>query len=291
MTALTAGGCAMDAGVGELLDSADALADAEELRRRMQRDGYLLLRGLLDRDWVIDARRSIMQRLAAEGMLLDGSEPIDGIANPDKRNGFFPEAAKNNAELEKLLYTRNMMAFFQRFLNGPVRHFDYTWLRTVPPGVGTRSHCDVVYMGRGTPRLYTAWTPLGDIGFDLGGLMLLEGSNNNQRLRETYGRYDVDTFCENRPEIDGWKRAGQLTGDSNQVRRSLGGRWLSTEYRKGDVLIFSIFTVHASLDNHSDRIRLSSDSRYQLATEPADERWIGANPIAHSAAGKRGRIC
>ncbi len=121
--------------------------------------------------------------------------------------------------------------------------------------------------------------------------MVLEGSNNNQRLRETYGRYDVDTYCENRPEIHGWKQGGQLTGNSNQIRRSLGGHWLSGEFRMGDVLIFSVFTVHASLDNHSDRIRLSSDSRYQLASEPADERWIGPNPIAHSAAGKRGRIC
>jgi hypothetical protein len=37
--------------------------------------------------------------------------------------------------------------------------------------------------------------------------------------------------------------------------------------------------------------RLSSDSRYQLATEPADERWIGEHPIAHGAAGKKGEIC
>lgn len=291
MMTLTAGGCAIDQGVGKLVDSADASSHVEELRRRMERDGYLFLRGLLERDWVIDARRRVMQRLAAEGLLLEGTEPMDGIANPHKRNGFFPEAAKNNRELDRLLYAGNIMAFFERFLGGPVRHFDYTWLRTVPPGNGTRSHCDVVYMGRGTPKLFTAWTPLGDIGFDLGGLMVLEGSNNNHRLRETYGRYDVDTYCKNRPEINGWKRGGQLTGDSNQVRRSLGGRWLSTEYRMGDVLIFSIFTVHASLDNHSDRIRLSSDSRYQLASEPADERWIGPNPIAHSAAGKRGRIC
>ena len=42
-------------------------------------------------------------------------------------------------------------------------------------------------------------------------------------------------------------------------------------------------TVHAALDNLSEvnRCRLSSDSRYQLASEPADERWNGHNPIAH----------
>ena len=61
--------------------------------------------------------------------------------------------------------------------------------------------------------------------------------------------------------------------------------------RAGDVLIFSVFTVHASLDNRSDRVRLSSDSRYQPASKPADERWIGTNPIGHGHAGKIGKIC
>jgi len=50
-------------------------------------------------------------------------------------------------------------------------------------------------------------------------------------------------------------------------------------------------TVHASLDNPSGHVRLSSDSRCQPASEPADERWIGKNPIGHSTAGKRGHIC
>jgi hypothetical protein len=53
-----------------------------------------------------------------------------------------------------------------------------------------------------------------------------------------------------------------------------------------------VHTVHASLDNSTaDRMRFSSDSRYQPASLPADERWVGANPVGHGLAGKRGRIC
>jgi hypothetical protein len=59
----------------------------------------------------------------------------------------------------------------------------------------------------------------------------------------------------------------------------------------GDLLTFRMDTVHASTDNRTHRIRLSTDTRYQRASEPADERWIGENPIGHSQAGKRGRIC
>ncbi len=61
-------------------------------------------------------------------------------------------------------------------------------------------------------------------------------------------------------------------------------------YETGDVLIFGMFTVHASLDNCTDRIRLSTDTRYQLASEPIDERWVGEVP-GHSEGGKRGKIC
>ena len=59
----------------------------------------------------------------------------------------------------------------------------------------------------------------------------------------------------------------------------------------GDLLVFSMFTMHASTDNHTRRIRLSSDTRYQLAGEPVDERWIGEDPPAHGIHSKRGLIC
>jgi hypothetical protein len=37
--------------------------------------------------------------------------------------------------------------------------------------------------------------------------------------------------------------------------------------------------------------RRTAISHNQLASEPADERWIGPNPIAHGAAGKKGKVC
>jgi len=49
--------------------------------------------------------------------------------------------------------------------------------------------------------------------------------------------------------------------------------------------------IHASLDNQTNRFRLSSDSRYQLASEPADERWIGDKPPGHGPHVSKGVIC
>ena len=276
---------------GELRASNDRLRDVSVLRERMDREGYLFFRGLLDRETVLDARREVAERLAKEGYL-DPSEPLmNCVAAKNYKKSFMPEVTLKNSALRSVLYDGAMTEFFTRFLGGEIRHFDFTWFRAVAPGHGTASHCDIVYMGRGTKQLYTAWTPIGDVDFKQGGLMILESSNNNQRLRSTYGKMDVDTFCENKPGVHGWLRGGHLSRNPNHIRKMLGGRWLTTEYRAGDVLLFSAYTVHASLDNGSNQIRLSSDSRYQLASEPVDERWVGENPVGHGQAGKRGRIC
>jgi len=96
----------------------------------------------------------------------------------------------------------------------------------------------------------------------------------------------------NGAKVFGWTFSGTLSHNPPMVRNKFGGRWVTTEYRAGDFITFGMFTVHASLDNRTaDRLRISSDSRYQRASEPIDERWVGANPPGHTTAGKRGKIC
>ena len=74
-----------------------------------------------------------------------------------------------------------------------------------------------------------------------------------------------------------------------KYRKSLGGKWLTTDFKAGDLLLFTMHTMHCSLDNNSpdNRIRLSVDTRYQPADEPVDERWMGQNPVAHGDQAKR----
>ena len=276
-----------------MVDSGDALHDPETLRERMARDGYLYVPGMLDRAEVLAGRRSVMEKLAEGGFIKPGTDPIAGIYNPGSGNlGFRPDLAEGDGALNRVLYEGPMIRFFERYFEAEVLSFNFTWLRPVSPGPANASHCDVVYMGRGTTeKLFTVWTPFGDIDHAVGGLMILERSHLHEGLRNSYGQYDVDTYCTNRPHITGWKRGGNLTAGPNQLASSLGCRWAVTEFSAGDALIFTMHTVHAGLDNRSERIRLSTDTRYQPAHLPADERWVGPNPIAHSQAGKRGRIC
>jgi hypothetical protein len=299
---LRAGGFVLEGSadtLGWLRDSSNVVEDGSALRQQLAEDGYVLIRGALDRQEVLEARREVTRRLAELGLLDPAHDPMDAVAlkDPPNRGNLMRTLTVGNEPLHKVLYAGRMIEILRRLLaTDDVRHFDYTWFRAVSPGKGTPPHCDSVYMNRGTLNLYTAWTPIGDCTLEMGGLMILEGSVHNRRLRQTYAARDVDSYCTNKTgnaAKDAWERGkgGVLSCNPARLRRGLGGRWLTSEFRAGDVLIFSIFTVHASLDNHSRHVRLSSDSRYQPASEPADERWIGANPPAHGKAARRGRIC
>lgn len=285
---------------GELRSSTEFVGDAAVLRERMREDGYLYLRGYLDVDDVLAARAEIVRRLSDAGALDPDYPPMEAVSRPKAPVPGFEALTVGNAPLTSLLYGPRMLAVYERLLGGPVRHFDFTWFRAIRGGaLGTYPHCDIVYMGRGTKNLYTSWTPIGDVPLDLGGLMILEKSHLLADRLRNYLERDVDAYCVNRPDagaIESGKKLwqdwdGRLSSDPVAMREKLGGRWLTTDFRAGDVMMFGMATVHASMDNQTNRFRLSSDSRYQLASEPADERWIGANPIGHSVAGKRGRIC
>ncbi|WP_026257518.1 phytanoyl-CoA dioxygenase family protein [Actinopolymorpha alba] len=269
----------------------------EELHRRLDEDGYLYLPGYLDPEEVRAARRDVFTRLVEEGMVAPGTDPDDGIPGPTASNRVLDDVAKASGPLQRLLYAGRMVALYERLFGELVRHFDYTWLRAVRPGPGTEPHGDSVFMNRGTPRLLTAWVPLGDVDLRHGGLMVLERSHRLEDVRRDYHSRDVDTYCEGDPEAAAQARTGRwgwngvISPDPVRLREELGLRWLTSEFSAGDVVTFPMYTLHGSLDNTSDRLRLSCDLRYQRASEPADPRWIGLEPTGHGAASKVGLIC
>ncbi|MFI5357575.1 MAG: phytanoyl-CoA dioxygenase family protein [Opitutales bacterium] len=299
---------ASEHGFGELRRSEDLLADLPALRERMKEDGYLYLPGFFAREDVLAARRHLTEALDRKG-LLDPAFPVsEGVkrknadltfqSDPRLAVEFMNSLSRGNPAMLRLLYAGRILNFFEQFFTGAVRHFDFTWVRTMGKGFGTDPHCDTVYMGRGSSRLCTTWVPYGDISYEIGGLMILEGSHRQGDRLKHYLNRDVDLYCENRPEAAKiksgeipWKWGGILSNNPYSLRQHLGGRWLSAEYRMGDVLIFGMRTIHASLDNQTDYFRFSTDTRYQPATEPIDERWIGANPIGHGVGAKRAMIC
>jgi len=259
--------------LGTLRDGSALLGDPEGLRAQLAEDGYLLLPGLQDPNRVRRARRHVLAYLETSGRLdLAGAEL--GRAAPAARGEFLgPERALSRApELLDLVEAPEIMEFFRVLFADEVLTFDFKWLRAIAPGEATGAHYDAVYMGRGTDRLLTAWTPLGDVPYELGPLAILAGSHRFERLKQTYGRVDVD-----RDRTRGW-----LSVDPLSVAEVFGGQWQTAEFRAGDTLIFGIHTLHCSLANTSPYFRLSCDTRFQRAVEPVDERWVGAEPRGHA---------
>lgn len=282
--------------LGELRRSDDAIGDPRELQTRFQADGYLFLPGFLEREDVVDARESVLRVLQSEGALDSAFDWREARAKPGLDMAFRPDLANGNREVEALVYSERVMGLYDGLLGGPAMHYDYTWLRAVAPGHATQPHYDIVYMGRGTKQICTAWVPMSDIPYEVGGLMVLEGSHRFEKLKSTYGTMDVDVHCENKPGTlaindAGYHGFGALTDDPRALAEQYDARWLTAEFQMGDLLTFSMFTLHGSTDNRSEVIRLSTDSRYQLASEPADERWMGSNPMGHGPNARKGMIC
>lgn len=263
----------------ELRDANALLDDPVALRARLDEDGYLLIRGLHDPGAVLAARREILERVAAQGRL-DPDAPLMEARIPAEGHGAFFGKTRNDdiksaPAYQHLVRSPRLMRFFDQFFGTPSMTFDFQWLRLVGHGDFTGAHLDNVYMGRGTPRLLTTWTPVGDVGLDQGPLVIGIGSHRAEsmrRVRETYGQMDVD-----RDRVkEGW-----FSRDPFEVADRHGVTWGTTTFRAGDALVFGMYTLHASLTNTSRTFRLSSDTRYQPANEPADERWVGDQPKGH----------
>src|ERR1041385_2435172 len=264
---------------GELRDANEIFDDLDALKARMEEDGYLLFRNFLDREVVLKAREEILLKYAVVGEIDAINHPLmDAIYSDhsfiDKVNLIaFTESIRSGMAYENVIMNEKLVHFFERwFGRGPVRTFDFKWPRFFRPGEGTGLHCDSPYINRGTLNLYSSWIPLGDVNPDGGTLIVLENSHKSEKLKESYSKKDAD-----RDQI-GW-----LSTDPVKLQEKLGGRWLTTNFRAGDVFIFGIYLVHGGTDNTSPerRCRLTSDTRYQLADEPLDERWNGRNINPH----------
>ncbi|MDA1190617.1 MAG: phytanoyl-CoA dioxygenase family protein [Candidatus Poribacteria bacterium] len=259
--------------LGHLRDSTNLMGDPHALRERMRDDGYLFLRQLHDPKKVMGARRVILKALNMRDDL-DKSRPIDEgvLSETGKGRGFHGfKPITHDEDFLALVEAPELMDFFTEFLDGDSMTYDWKWVRAVGSEEYSGAHYDIVYMGRGTENVFTLWTPLGDVTYDMAPLCFLEGSNKLDILKRTYGKMDVD-----RDHV-----TGSFSNDPVEMVERYGGRWLTSEFQAGDALIFSMYTMHGSLKNKTNRYRLSTDTRYQRADEPVDERWIGREPKGH----------
>jgi Phytanoyl-CoA dioxygenase (PhyH) len=256
-------------------DSTSLLADPPALRARFAADGYVLLRSVLDRRRVLELRRAYFSRFEP-AFLAAGSTAEDGIFSGTVPSALPPYGTVGHPAYDLVrspafdAFTRmpELRALAETLLDGPAELVPRRILRHFHRGaaVASRAHVDFDYMDHGSDRLVTAWIPLGDSPVESGGLVYLEGSHGIDRSRLDQLREFTDRPDDHRP----------ISNDLALTARALGGRWLWTDYRAGDVVLHSPHTVHASLDVHTDAMRLSADVRFRRSDAAPDERWSGA---------------
>jgi ectoine hydroxylase-related dioxygenase (phytanoyl-CoA dioxygenase family) len=279
--ALASNGIALDTSpdaFGELETANSLLGDPDALRARMRDAGYLFFRELLDPEVVLRARREILLKYATVGEIDGINHPVtDAIQSDhtfiDQVNlRAFTESVRTGMAYEAVVLHPTLLGMLEAILGGAVRPYDFRWPRFVRPGEGCGFHYDGPYMNRGTDTVFTTWIPLGRVRRHEGALIILEDSHTSDQLLSTYATRDADK-----------EKISWLSTDPVKLQRALGGRWLTTDFEAGDVLCFGMHMLHGALDNRSPerRCRLTSDTRYQRADEPLDERWNGHNPEAH----------
>lgn len=245
--------------------------DREALWHRIRSQGYLLLRNQIPREAVLKFRSYYFKSLAQTGLIRDGTEPTDGIAGDGPvDDALFRDILFNGIVPSKEYYdlcsAAEIRGWFEWFLKGDIHLHKRKILRHIKPreagiGTATQAHYDLVYLREGTDRVLSMWIPLGDCPESMGGLTYLEGTHQAVMAEEREGRLK-------RP-------ASSITADLPKLANEYDARWLTTDYRIGDVVVHSAHMIHAALDNVDEhgRMRLSTDIRYQRVSDPIDWRW------------------
>lgn len=238
---------------------------------RLRTDGYLYLTHHLDPEIVTSFREYYFSKLTTTGLVAKGKRPGEGIDS----GGEVDRAAMRELLFDDIVPGPRYAAltghpliknWFRWFLEDEVHLHKRKIIRHIRPGeagigTATQAHYDLVYIREGSDRVLTMWIPLGDCPIEMGGLTYLEGSHH-------WAMADERERGIKRP-------AAWMTADLPNLAEQHDARWLFADYRAGDVMVHSAHMVHAGTDNEDreNRIRLSTDIRYQRESDPIDWRW------------------
>jgi ectoine hydroxylase-related dioxygenase (phytanoyl-CoA dioxygenase family) len=254
------------------------------LRRRYDEHGYLWLKGFLDPREVMSFRAYVFRHMDGCGLVAPGSDPALGLSSgePPQRADADRKlmALVRSAAYESFCAQPGLWRFMDEFLVGLSYLHKRKLLRYTQPNTETvtPAHYDLIYLRGGTSRIVTAWIPVGDIPVEMGGLVYLEGSHAiGVGMEAAFSRKAADLTPEER--ISAYNRnmteGGWVSKDLPDMAERFGTRWLVADYEAGDVVLHSPFMIHASTTNvdRQNRIRLSTDIRYQNVEDEIDVRW------------------
>jgi ectoine hydroxylase-related dioxygenase (phytanoyl-CoA dioxygenase family) len=255
----------------ELRVSNDALMDAEELRRRLDDEGYLFFKELQNRDKLLALRRDMTRVLHAGGWLAADADPMQGIADIEHR------CTEGDLDYNKVYFQVQRLESFHGIPHEPelMDAAERIMGRKAIPLPGKKArlwfpkfkehttplHQDFVHY-QGSVETLTCWAPVGDCPIELGPLAVLPGSHKVKKVL---------------PHHFSLGAGGLIIDLKEQTPKhpELDATWLSTNFELGDTLFFPALTVHKALPNLTeDRMRISLDNRYQRVGDRIAEHML-----------------
>ena len=268
------------------LQPTDPTLPRAELWEQYQAQGYLWLKGILSRSDVLAFRARVFETFREAGLVAEGTDALDGFyagsehtAGKTHPNKLLMEMVRWS-RFEAFCLAQPIVDFYENFLEGAVYLHKRKILRfTVPNDANcTGPHYDLVYLRGGTDRICTSWIPIGDIPVEMGGLIYLEKSHlSGRELEADFQRRSTDLPPEER--VSAYNKhmsgTGWLDRDVAALAEKLHSRWLVADYEAGDMVVHDPYMIHASTMNTdpSNRMRLSTDIRYQRVRDEIDVRW------------------
>lgn len=242
-----------------------------QLRQIYFHQGWLLLKGYLDRAEILNIRRQYLTRFPPS-LFRPGTRIEDGVFS-----GAVPPDLPAHGVPGHPAHEFVRCAAFAAFVNSQPLHRAAEWLlgrsavrlKRTPlrhfmrgQKSASRAHVDFSYLDAGSSDLVTLWVPVGDCPLRAGGLIYLEDSQSIA-LGALSSVLASDRPYDRRP----------LTHELRRLADVTGRRWLWTNYEAGDLVIHSPFTIHASVNSEVDTMRVSIDIRYSPCDAPSDPRW------------------
>ena len=240
----------------------DPRAGTNELRANMDKFSYLFFRGLVPAETVLRVRREILELCRDAGWLDPSRDLMEGVVAPGVQptSEGRPDYMAVYRQVLRLPSFREfpsqapLLEVARALLGGEVLvHPRRIGRITFPNNVGatTPPHQDYFYI-RGAVETYSCWIALGECPTSLGGLAVWAGSHRGG-------------YVEHTEHLQGAVGGRGVPVDERDAE------WHTGDFGLGDALFFHSHSIHKALPNLSgDRLRISTDNRYQRAGDAID---------------------
>jgi len=150
----------------EMDDSTELLGQPKELRKRIEQDGYVLLRGVLDEKIVMKARKVVVNALDKEWNVIDTKNGgVMAAKMAEKSKGFLLTGYRpitHHKDVLATLENPNLAKLFAAMFEDTPTTFDNKWVRVQSTGQFTDEHSDFFRFAHCADSLCVCWMPLGN---------------------------------------------------------------------------------------------------------------------------------